>query len=57
MKFFTDGRFVNAFLRKGRFKERLREMPIDLITDEKVGLRGAAEMALRIASLKRQQWV
>jgi glucokinase len=48
-KFFTDGRFVNAFLRKGRFKEMLREMPIDLITDEKVGLRGAAEMARRIA--------
>jgi len=54
--FFTDGRFVNAFLRKGRFKEMLREMPIDLITDEKVGLRGAAEMARRIASLKRPQW-
>jgi glucokinase len=55
-KFFTDGRFVNAFLRKGRFKEMLREMPIDLITDEKVGLHGAAEMARRIASLKRPQW-
>ena len=49
-RFFTDGRFVNAFLRKGRFKEMLREMPIDLITDEKVGLRGAAEMARRIAA-------
>ena len=55
-KFFTDGRFVTAFLRKGRFKEMLREMPIDLITDEKVGLRGAAEMARRVASLKRAQW-
>jgi glucokinase len=48
-KFFTDGRFVEAFLRKGRFTEMLREMPIDLIIDEKVGLRGAAEMARRIA--------
>ncbi|HEX9407378.1 MAG TPA: glucokinase, partial [Thermoanaerobaculia bacterium] len=55
-KFFTDGRFVDAFLRKGRFTEMLREMPIDLIIDEKVGLRGAAEMARRIASLKRPQW-
>ncbi len=55
-QFFTDGRFVEAFLRKGRFKEMLREMPIDLITDERVGLRGAAEMARRIASLKRPQW-
>jgi len=50
------GRFVDAFLRKGRFTEMLREMPIDLIIDEKVGLRGAAEMARRIASLKRPQW-
>jgi glucokinase len=48
-KFFTDGRFVNAFLRKGRFHEMMQEIPIDLITDEKVGLRGAAEMARRIA--------
>jgi glucokinase len=56
VRFFTDGRFVDAFLRKGRFREMLREMPIDLIMDEMVGLRGAAEMARRIASLKRQQW-
>jgi glucokinase len=55
-RFFTDGRFVKAFLRKGRFTEMLREMPIDVIIDEKVGLRGAAEMARRIASLKRPQW-
>ncbi|PYQ53494.1 MAG: glucokinase [Acidobacteria bacterium] len=50
IKFFTDGKFVKAFLRKGRFQEMLREMPIDLITDEMVGLRGAAEMARRLAS-------
>ncbi|HYS55286.1 MAG TPA: glucokinase [Thermoanaerobaculia bacterium] len=50
IRFFTDGKFVKAFLRKGRFQEMLREMPIDLITDEMVGLRGAAEMARRIAS-------
>ncbi len=56
IRFFTDGRFVGAFLRKGRFQEMLREMPIDLIIDEKVGLRGAAEMARRLAPLKRAQW-
>jgi glucokinase len=56
IRFFTDGRFVRAFLRKGRFQDMLREMPIDLITDETVGLRGAAEMARRLASLKRPQW-
>jgi glucokinase len=54
--FFIDGRFLKAFLCKGRFTDMLREMPIDIITDEKVGLRGAAEMASRIASLKRPQW-
>ena len=48
-RFFTDGRFVEAFLRKGRFRELLEKVPVDLITDQKVGLRGAAEMARRIA--------
>lgn len=50
IRFFTDGRFVNAFLRKGRFQDMLREMPVDLIIDERVGLRGAAEMARRIVT-------
>ncbi|HEY3054402.1 MAG TPA: glucokinase [Thermoanaerobaculia bacterium] len=40
--FFTDGRFIKAFLRKGRFQELLREMPVDLIINEHVGLIGAA---------------
>lgn len=48
--FFTDGRFVAAFLRKGRFQEMLGDMPIDLIVNEKVGLIGAAEMARRVAA-------
>lgn len=52
-RFFTDGKFVNAFLRKGRFHDMLREMPIDLITDQTVGLRGAAEMARRMAESGR----
>ncbi|HEV8657217.1 MAG TPA: glucokinase [Thermoanaerobaculia bacterium] len=45
--FFTDGRFIEAFLRKGRFREMLREMPVDLIINEHVGLIGAAAMARR----------
>lgn len=56
VRFFTDGRFVTAFQRKGRFREMMQEIPIDLITDEKVGLRGAAEMARRLIPLKRRQW-
>lgn len=48
-RFFTDGRFIEAFLRKGRFRDLLEKVPVDLITDQKVGLRGAAEMARRVA--------
>src|SRR5712691_4494917 len=40
--FFTDGRFITAFLRKGRFQVRLRDIPVDLIVNEHVGLIGAA---------------
>lgn len=50
VRFFTDGRFMDAFVRKGRFRDLVAAMPVDLITDEKVGLRGAAEMARRAAS-------
>jgi glucokinase len=45
--FFTDGRFMTAFLRKGRFVELLREMPVNLIINEHVGLIGAAARARR----------
>ena len=44
-RFFTDGRFIDAFLHKGRFQEILRAMPVDLIVNEEVGLIGAAAMA------------
>ena len=44
---FTDGRFVEAFLRKGRFRELMETIPVDLITNEEVGLIGAAEGARR----------
>ena len=47
VKSFTGGRFLSAFLRKGRFAELLSEMPVDLIVNEKVGLIGATEMARR----------
>ena len=46
---FTDGRFVAAFLRKGRFTDLLQSIPVDLITNEKVGLIGATEMARRVS--------
>ena len=45
---FTDGRFAAAFVRKGRFEPVLREIPVDLIINPKVGLIGAVEMAARL---------
>ncbi len=44
---FTDGRFVNAFVRKGRFAPLMHDMPVDLIINEQVGLIGALYVARR----------
>jgi glucokinase len=44
---FTDGRFVEAFLRKGRFRSLMDTIPVDLIVNEEVGLIGAIEGARR----------
>lgn len=46
-QWFTDGRFVEAFLRKGRFRDLLETVPVDLIVNEQVGLIGAVEGARR----------
>ncbi len=47
VEWFTDGRFLDAFLRKGRFREILREIPVNLIANPRVGLIGATERARR----------
>ncbi|HEV7923637.1 MAG TPA: glucokinase [Thermoanaerobaculia bacterium] len=44
---FTDGKFIEAFRRKGRFSPLMEKIPVDLITNPKVGLIGAVEMAVR----------
>lgn len=44
---FTDGQFVDAFLRKGRFRALMETIPVDLITNEGVGVIGAVECARR----------
>jgi glucokinase len=46
---FTDGRFLEAFLRKGRFRDVMQSMPVDLIVNEQVGLIGAVARARGIA--------
>jgi glucokinase len=45
---FTDGRFMAAFERKGRFQSLLAGIPVDVITNPNVGLLGAAEAARRL---------
>jgi glucokinase len=47
VNWFTDGRFMSAFLRKGRFRDLLTEIPVDIIVNEQVGLIGAAALAVR----------
>jgi glucokinase len=44
---FTDGRFLEAFHRKGRFRDLMETIPVDVIVNEEVGLLGALERARR----------
>ena len=37
----NDGAFMRAFVEKGRFADLLRRYPVQLVTDPKVGLKGA----------------
>ncbi len=45
---FTDGAFMTAFTRKGRFSDVMMTIPVDLIMNEQVGLLGAVEGARRV---------
>ena len=45
LDWFTDGRFIEAFLRKGRFRSLMDT--VDLIVNEAVGVMGAVECARR----------
>jgi len=47
---FVDGRFIRAFRAKGRFEAFMDQIPVDLITNTKVGLMGAVELAMRAAA-------
>lgn len=50
LSWFTDGKFVEAFVRKGRFRELMETIPVDLIVNQQVGLIGAVESARRSRS-------
>jgi glucokinase len=41
-----DGRFMKAYLRKGRFAKLLERMPVHVILNAKAGLLGAAGYGL-----------
>ena len=47
---FTDGRFIEAFRRKGRFRAFNESVPVEVIVDQEVGLRGAVDFARRLAT-------
>jgi len=49
LSWFTDGKFVEAFVRKGRFRSLMESIPVHLIVNEDVGLIGAVEGARRVA--------
>lgn len=44
----TDGRFMQAFLDKGRFAPLLKDMPVSVATNPQAPLLGAAHFALRV---------
>jgi len=46
---FQDGRFMDAFLAKGRYRPLLERVPVHLVTDTRVGLRGALALAADLA--------
>ena len=50
LRHFTTGRFIEAFLRKGRFTDVMKSIPIDVIVNPAVGLLGAVEAARRLVS-------
>jgi len=37
----NDGSFLRAFIGRGRFSDLLRRYPLHIVTDHKVGLKGA----------------
>lgn len=53
VRWFTGRAFVEAFLRKGRFRQIVETIPVDLIMNEEVGLLGAVEGARRAESHQR----
>lgn len=49
----TDGRFMAAFLDKGRFRDLLGSVPVDVVMNPGVGLYGAFEVASRLAESRQ----
>ncbi|MNY61032.1 Glucokinase [compost metagenome] len=46
-----DGTFLTAFTTKGRFSPMVSAMPLRVVTNQKVGLLGAAAAALELEQL------
>ncbi len=50
LEVFRDGKFLTAFQRKGRFSALMKKVPLHIITDTSVGLKGATAKAISLAS-------
>ncbi len=48
---FRDGRFIAAYGAKGRHSDLVMQWPVHLITNDRVGLIGAASLAARLAQV------
>lgn len=55
VEWLTDGRFVEAYVRKGRFRDLVQSIPVDLIVNEEVGLIGAVEGARRVSGWRARK--
>jgi glucokinase len=48
-----DGEFLRAFVNKGRYRELMKTMPVEVVLDPEVGLRGALAEAQRLAAVTK----
>lgn len=52
LQFLEDGRFMDAFLDKGRMSYLLKKIPVHVVTNTNIGLTGAAYYAAKLTSDK-----
>ena len=46
----TDGTFIRAFVDKGRYREFVADIPVQVVLNDRAALRGAAYYAAKLAN-------